>query len=623
MQNLKIKTKLFIIGLIAVIGTGLGSVFSLYFLEKISKLDEIKCMTAKININLLELRRDEKDFLARKNMKYVDNFSQEYKMVLLTIEALKRKMSNHGIDNSEINKIKELFDLYNMDFVAICEVETVLGLTEKDGLHGELKKASHDVEMIFASYNEDKLLKNMLMMRRHEKDFLQSMDLSYVTKFEYSYINMIHELKDFTLSDKEEVLEGLKKYKESFENIVDAYQNYKGLNENEGLMKNMRDSAHNISSELVVVLDKINNSIDDKIVSIKTFLITVTTVFAVSIVFILIIIGKNIILPIQKLNNLASDLASGDGDLTKRLNISTQDEIGIVSFNINQFISKVQNSIIEGLKLSETNASVTTELVATVLSIEKNSIYETKIINSAVNDGKNVEQNIKDTIKDVNEAFNNIKIANDKLKVAEHTISELSNHIQDGAEMEISLAQELDTLSKDTEDVKSILFVISDIADQTNLLALNAAIEAARAGEHGRGFAVVADEVRKLAEKTQKSLSEINATVNVIVQNIIDSSSKIGINAERMKSIAISSKETTAEITSVSMLMNSANQSSIEIIEQNNKMLKEIEGMVKNMENIFITSGQNTRSIEEINSALTHLAQMTNQLKSKMEEFKC
>jgi methyl-accepting chemotaxis protein len=125
----------------------------------------------------------------------------------------------------------------------------------------------------------------------------------------------------------------------------------------------------------------------------------------------------------------------------------------------------------------------------------------------------------------------------ESLTQAEHIVSNLTHQITDASQKENELAEKLVQLSKDADQVKSVLRVIADIADQTNLLALNAAIEAARAGEHGRGFAVVADEVRKLAERTQRSLAETNASISVVVQAIGDSSDSMSANAKDMESL--------------------------------------------------------------------------------------
>lgn len=116
-------------------------------------------------------------------------------------------------------------------------------------------------------------------------------------------------------------------------------------------------------------------------------------------------------------------------------------------------------------------------------------------------------------------------------------INSTVDRIQSVANKEHELSANLQSLAGNAQETKQILVTIGDIADQTNLLALNAAIEAARAGEHGRGFAVVADEVRKLAERTQKSLAETSATINVLIQAINDNSEELNKNMDEMMSL--------------------------------------------------------------------------------------
>ena len=355
-----------------------------------------------------------------------------------------------------------------------------------------------------------------------------------------------------------------------------------------------------------------------KVVS-KNFIIASIIVTLLLIAVSMLLLKKMVASPIDRLGTNLNAITS---DFTIKIPIYGKDEIAKISKDINDFIERIRVLISDTKHLSSENSSVANELSSTSLQTGKRVEKSTEIVEETNQRCKVMQENMKESLAVAQAGKDDLQKASTHIKTATEAIRSLSAQIIDSANVENQMADKIDQLSRDAEQVKSVLVVINDIADQTNLLALNAAIEAARAGEHGRGFAVVADEVRQLAERTQKSLTEINATINVIVQAINDSSEQVGINSKQIQELTHVASDVEKTINVMSETMNNAIAMSDKTMQDYIVTGKNVNEIMEGISNINQISSENARSVEEIASAAEHLNKMTDALNSKLSVFR-
>lgn len=334
------------------------------------------------------------------------------------------------------------------------------------------------------------------------------------------------------------------------------------------------------------------------------------------------VLTRLITVPLNSTVDALQDISEGEGDLTRRLQARGRDEIAHLSNGFNRFVDKIQNTIRQ-VAGSTTQIAAAAEEMSLVSNETSNGVHrqrsETEQVATAMNEMTATVQEVTRHAESAAEfAIQADKQAQEGGTVVKNTIASMDKLASDVERA----ADVIQNLEKDSEQIGTVLEVIKGIAEQTNLLALNAAIEAARAGEQGRGFAVVADEVRNLASRTQASTEEIHQMIEKLQNGARDAVSVMETGrtqAQSSLSQAAKAGEALEQITGAVDQISAMNNQIAEAARQQGDVAEEIN---KNVINISQIADETANGTEQLSSASADLAHLSNDLQSLVGSFK-
>jgi methyl-accepting chemotaxis protein len=367
-----------------------------------------------------------------------------------------------------------------------------------------------------------------------------------------------------------------------------------------------------------VYVDDVKAEFQQQMIHAALFSLAIILIMAL----LVLLIARSIVRPLRDSVQAMANIASGESDLTRALEAQGNDEITQLARHFNMFTAKMRD-VIGQLKASATGLEqASTELGENAEQAQARSQQQSQqmeLVATAVNE---VTYGVQDVAKNAEHAAREMRDAEAQAQQGQVNIDSSLRQIEHLSSTINQAVEVIRTLSSQSTQIGGVLEVISSIAEQTNLLALNAAIEAARAGEQGRGFAVVADEVRLLAQRTQKSTAEIQGMIERL-QTHSDAAVKVIADSSRASYLTIEQANQAGQsLSSISQALRNLNSLNASIASATLEQSHVVEDINQNVTQAAQLSLNTAMAAEQSTGASQHLRGMSEQLNSLLRQFR-